>query len=50
MVIVEIAKKLTTIAQKFTKDFEPSIQHFILEKFLNHYILQNVVLEYLAIY
>jgi hypothetical protein len=35
-VSVEIAKKLATIALKFMKDFEPSIQHSILEKFFNH--------------
>ncbi len=46
--IVEIAKKLATIALKLIKDFKPSIQHFILEKFLNYSILQNVVPKYLA--
>jgi hypothetical protein len=43
-----IAKKLTTIALKLIKDFEPSIQHSILEKCLSHFILQNVIHEYLT--
>ncbi len=43
----EIVKKLATIVVEFIKDFEPSIQHSILEKFLNHSMLQNEVLEYL---
>jgi len=46
-VTANIAKKLATIALKLTKDFEPSIQHSILEKFFSHFILQNVIHEYL---
>ncbi len=42
----EIVKMLATIALELIKDFEPSIQHSILEKFLSHFMLQNVVLEY----
>jgi len=47
-VTTNIAKNLATIALKLIKDFEPSIQHSVLEKFLNHYILQNVIHEYLT--
>jgi hypothetical protein len=46
-VTAEILKKLATIALEFIKDFEPSIQHSILKKFLNHFMLQNEVFEYL---
>ncbi len=45
--IAKITRKLTTIALELIKDFEPSIQHAILEKFFGHSILQNVVLAYL---
>ncbi len=45
--IAKIARKLATIALELIKDFEPSIQHAIIEKFLDHSILQNAVLAYL---
>jgi hypothetical protein len=47
-VTAKIARKLATIALESIKDFEPSIQHDILEKFSNHSILQNVVPTYLT--
>ncbi len=46
-VTTEVTRKLATINLELIKDFEPSIQHAILEKFIDHFILQNVILAYL---
>jgi hypothetical protein len=45
-VTAKIARKLATIALELIKDFEPSIQHVILEKCLGHSVLQNVIPTY----
>jgi hypothetical protein len=47
-VTAKIVTKLATIALELIKDFEPSIQHVILEKCLSHTILQNLVPTYLT--